>query len=412
LSPATETRFPSLAFFLTLAVLSSRLTKMAARLGLNRLPLRTATTRLLLPRPLLLTPTRIIAPAAALVPFSSPFRFYSSATPPATAPPAPTTHLDSANPIPPSKKSPEEKLGLSQRLKALFRKHGWSALVIYLLLSLLDFGLTFVFIYAVGADKVRAAEDWVLDTLGWRRKDGEPGKIKKAVDEWKEQHPRAAKKAEAVTPHIPAPSDMIKESEQKATPSSTEAGAVVSEPKSSYSAIASTAVLAYAIHKTLLLPVRVGVTVSWLSDPPRRLDASTLGILFERGLVQLQLPSDTHTNPRLSSSPPYRSPSPLVSFGHCNRELKPSRRLALYDCSLRHPPPSDGGATRLSPFAVTPHLQRSLLIYSTLAQMERWTRQVGRGSSNGGRSSRRSGQECTINFGSRRKRELIYPEWN
>lgn len=250
---------------------------MAARLALNRLPLRTATTRLLLPRPLL-TPTRIVAPAS-LLPAS--FRFYSS-TPPTAPATAPTTHLDPAHPIPASKKSPEEKLGLSQRLKALFRKHGWSALVIYLLLSLLDFGLTFLFIYAVGADKVRTAEDWVLDALGWRRKDGEPGKIKKAVDDWKEQHPRGAKKVEAVTPHIPAPSEMMKESEKKAAAvTSTEAGAVV-ESKSSYSAIASTAVLAYAIHKTALLPVRVGLTVSVPSPPqPRRLNASTHGIRLD-----------------------------------------------------------------------------------------------------------------------------------
>ncbi|ORY87510.1 hypothetical protein BCR35DRAFT_302302 [Leucosporidium creatinivorum] len=231
---------------------------MATRLAINRLPLRTINTTTRFPIPhLALSSTRIVVPSL----LSSSLRLYS--TTPSTAPPtAPTTHLDSANPIPPSKKSPEEKLGLSQRLKGLFRKHGWSALVIYLLLSLLDFGLTFVFIYAVGADKVRAAEDWVLDALGWRRKDGEPGKIKKAVDDWKEQHPRAAKKAEAVTPHIPAPSEVIKESEKAAAAApSTETGAVV-ESKSSYSAIVSTAVLAYAIHKTLLLPVRVGVTIA------------------------------------------------------------------------------------------------------------------------------------------------------
>lgn len=167
--------------------------------------------------------------------------------------PAPTTRVphssssssgeqSSAPPPPPEH---EEQLSRTQRLKALFRKHGWSALTIYLLLSLVDFGLSFLLIYAVGADKVRIAEDWVLDALGWRRKDGEPGKVKRAVDEWKEQHPRARK----ITPSVSLPEP----------PTQAE---LAQSGSNSYSAIASTAVLAYAIHKTLLLPVRIGLTAS------------------------------------------------------------------------------------------------------------------------------------------------------
>lgn len=227
---------------------------MAARLGLTR---NIPTTRLfnsfsprLVPRPFALA--RTASPSLSLA-----WRSYSSTTPPPAPPaPAPTTLLVPTPPSP-AKKSPEEKLGLSARLKALFRKHGWSALTIYLLLSLLDFTLCFLFIYAVGADKVRSAEDWVLDALGWRRrKDGEPGKMKLAVDEWKEQHPRMAK---SISHKSAAPA------EGASTPAPTpaagaEPGAVTES--NGYSAIATTAVLAYAIHKTLLLPVRVGVTVS------------------------------------------------------------------------------------------------------------------------------------------------------
>lgn len=59
---------------------------------------------------------------------------------------------------------------LSERLKHLFKTQGWPALVVYLALSAVDFGLTFLLIYAIGADRVREAEDWVLDKLAWRRK--------------------------------------------------------------------------------------------------------------------------------------------------------------------------------------------------------------------------------------------------
>lgn len=105
-------------------------------------------------------------------------------------------------------------------------------------MSLLDFSFVFLLVSAIGADRVRDAEDWVLDALEWRRKDGEPGKIQRAithkVDDWKhrEHHDEAV---------VPAPA--------------------VREP-SKYGAVATTAVLAYAIHKTLLLPVRVGITVA------------------------------------------------------------------------------------------------------------------------------------------------------
>lgn len=139
----------------------------------------------------------------------------------------------------------------TQRLKALFRKHGWTALAVYLALSAIDFGLTFALIYAVGADRVRQAEDWVLDTLGWRRKDGEPGKFKKAVDDWKEQHPRKRSKKDST--------EALEVTTTSVSPPSTKAD------DSGYSAMATTAALAYVIHKTALLPVRVGITVRHLA---------------------------------------------------------------------------------------------------------------------------------------------------
>lgn len=180
-------------------------------------------------------------------------RLYSASSSTPTPTPSETTNTNTTTK---KRQSPEEKLGLSARLKSLFRKHGWTALAIYLFLSLLDFTLTFLFIYAIGADKVRKAEDWVLVQLGWRRVDGEMGRMRRVVEEWKENHPRVTK---GVKGKIGA-----EEREQTKTEGPRPVDQTVDklEEERGYSSIATTAVLAYAIHKTLLLPLRVGVTVS------------------------------------------------------------------------------------------------------------------------------------------------------
>ncbi|GAA5824613.1 hypothetical protein JCM11251_000495 [Rhodosporidiobolus azoricus] len=161
----------------------------------------------------------------------------------------------------------DPKAPLTQRIKALFRKHGWTALVIYLLLSAVDFALCFLLVYSIGADKVREAEDWVLNHLGWRRKEGEdkaPGRIKQAVDGWKARHGKAPAVQDKPTgvsekelvgggeAHVPIESSIIPAAEMREKEAA----------EKGYSAYATTAVLAYAIHKTALLPFRVGLTVA------------------------------------------------------------------------------------------------------------------------------------------------------
>ena len=216
----------------------------------------------LLARPQLTLQQQRIIPSL-LLPLASPRRYYSvQPTPGQSTSSSSSAAAPSPAPQPVKRKSPEEKLGLSARLKALFRKHGWTALAIYLILSLLDFGLTFIFIYAIGADKVRAAEDWVLETLGGRRKDGEKGRVRKAVEEWKDNHPR-------VTGKKTAPKEEQVDSSQATTAEGPVEKTVDKLEDKGYSSIATTAVLAYAIHKTLLLPLRVGVTVSLGCLPPR-----------------------------------------------------------------------------------------------------------------------------------------------
>ncbi|GAA6058206.1 hypothetical protein JCM3770_005013 [Rhodotorula araucariae] len=153
------------------------------------------------------------------------------------------------------------KVPLTQRIKYLFRKHGWTALVVYLVLSAADFAACFLVISAVGADRVRDAEDWTLDHLGWRRKgdghDGaEAGKWRRAVDGFRER--RAAHHPSGAAAH-PSPAGA------EAVAAGASSGEVVEadrNERSAYSAYATTAVLAYAVHKTLLLPFRVGLTVA------------------------------------------------------------------------------------------------------------------------------------------------------
>ncbi|GAA6043672.1 hypothetical protein JCM8097_008601 [Rhodosporidiobolus ruineniae] len=173
-------------------------------------------------------------------------------------------HSSSSSSSPPP--DPDAKLPLTQRIKALFRKHGWTALVLYLVLSALDFGATFLLISAVGADRVREAEDWTLDKLGWKRKEaGEPGRFKAAVDGWRARHAGGGGGSKEVPTGV-SQKDLVGGGEAHEP---VEASALTAQQKKDaavadkgYSAYATTAVLAYAIHKTLLLPFRVGVTVA------------------------------------------------------------------------------------------------------------------------------------------------------
>ncbi|GAA5929479.1 Nat2p [Sporobolomyces koalae] len=160
---------------------------------------------------------------------------------------------------------PPGSLGLTARLKLLFKTHGWTALTLYLVLSFIDFSLTFLLVWSIGADKVKEFEDYILSSLGWRRSSSkkhleqgdaaDEGVLKQKVREWKEKHQDPERRLHPVKevqePNGGAPAEL-------GTVAAT--GAPARSPQG-YSAYATTAVLAYAIHKTALLPVRVGLTV-------------------------------------------------------------------------------------------------------------------------------------------------------
>lgn len=119
----------------------------------------------------------------------------------------------STNPLP-------QNATLSQRLKHLIKSYGWYALGVYLILSVLDFGVAFVGINLLGAEYVSRvatqAKHFVHDML--HSKPAEPG-----LDE-----------IDRATHHGQGGSE----------------------------GLWAMLVLAYTVHKTLFLPVRVGLTAA------------------------------------------------------------------------------------------------------------------------------------------------------
>jgi len=143
-----------------------------------------------------------------------------------------TARLSSTSPENKNPEDPDHTLppnaSLSQRLKHLIKTYGWYALGMYVVLSTLDFAIAFAAINLVGAEHVsrvaNAVKQVIADTI--HSKPAEPGR-----DE-----------IEAVAP-----------------------------PSSGHEGLYAMIVLAYTVHKTLFLPIRVGLTayltprfVGWL----------------------------------------------------------------------------------------------------------------------------------------------------
>lgn len=127
------------------------------------------------------------------------------------------TAPDSLNKGPSPSISAEEdvKLPITQRLKILFKKYRWSALTVYLGLSVADFGIAFLAVRAFGTEKIGRYEKIILkkveDTIGWKTKGTPP------------QHMQDSSEAASIWTEI---------------------------------------ALAYTIHKTLFALIRVPVTVA------------------------------------------------------------------------------------------------------------------------------------------------------
>ncbi|KIJ67673.1 hypothetical protein HYDPIDRAFT_173482 [Hydnomerulius pinastri MD-312] len=147
-------------------------------------------------------------------PRASPSRLFRTFTPrlTSTSPGSPRP-TDSGSSLPPD-------ATMSQRLKHLIKSYGWYALGVYLVLSALDFTVAFAGINLIGAEQVSHVAAYVKEAaLGLlNNKPPEPGR-------------------EEVE--------------------STAGGA------GSQEGLYAMLVLAYTIHKTLFLPVRVGLTAAF-----------------------------------------------------------------------------------------------------------------------------------------------------
>ncbi|MBW0530450.1 hypothetical protein O181_070165 [Austropuccinia psidii MF-1] len=119
----------------------------------------------------------------------------------------------------------EPKVGLFGKLRQLSKLYGSAALIVYALLSAADFGLSFLMIYLIGAEHVRTAEDWLLSQLNWKRAAS------------------TSPSSETLSTITTSTSDL-----------------------SESNFLWTTALVAYTIHKTILLPVRIGLT-AWITPP-------------------------------------------------------------------------------------------------------------------------------------------------
>ncbi|RUS22757.1 hypothetical protein BC937DRAFT_87172 [Endogone sp. FLAS-F59071] len=146
-------------------------------------------------------------------------------------------------PTPTPSTTPAEKP--AGRVRALLRQYGAPGVAVYLTVSAMNLGLTFLAVQSVGADGIKRLEDWLSSTFGrWAL--------------FQQRHPEGDEARDWVTTSGPMGAGEI----------SAERGQHGDQPS-----IASVFVVAYGIHKTLLLPVRVGLTAIITPILVRRLKA-------------------------------------------------------------------------------------------------------------------------------------------
>ncbi|KAG6915395.1 hypothetical protein DXG01_011714 [Tephrocybe rancida] len=162
-----------------------------------------------------------ILPIVRLRPLVVPSRHrFFNFSPARLSPRDPITPPPSDDPTPPPSLPPDATL--SQRLKHLIKSYGWYALGIYLVLGALDFGVAFAGVNLLGAEYVSQVATNVKQTI-----------------------------TSVLHSHPPEPG-LDEMDNSGARPG--QAG-----QEGLYAMI----VLAYTIHKTLFLPVRVGVTAAF-----------------------------------------------------------------------------------------------------------------------------------------------------
>ena len=152
-----------------------------------------------------------------------------------TPPPAPTptraTAADITKPPTPEFEEPP-KGGFRQRLRAIMTRYGWWAVGVYLVVGTVDLSMIFAFVHFYGGDKVREMEHTVR---GWF------GLAKKEVEDALQNAP---------SPDTEKPRPLVAPQQE-----STDMQELIRQLSAEF-------VLAYGIHKTLLLPPRAAITAA------------------------------------------------------------------------------------------------------------------------------------------------------
>ncbi|KAK4688316.1 N-terminal acetyltransferase 2, partial [Tremellales sp. Uapishka_1] len=133
---------------------------------------------------------------------------------------------------------------VTAKLRALMKKYGKYAIVMYTALSLVDFSLCFLAVHSIGADKI---EPYISSGFHFYRvkRYGEEGAERIESAEKKEKEEKLAQEREA---------DALLTPEERKRKKNSGWGS-----RALWAEIA----LAYGIHKTALLPFRAGLTVAW-----------------------------------------------------------------------------------------------------------------------------------------------------
>ncbi|EJD02986.1 uncharacterized protein FOMMEDRAFT_123113 [Fomitiporia mediterranea MF3/22] len=163
--------------------------------------------------------------------FCSPLRTNSP-----SPPRSPTSPSSPSNPGSASASEGKDAKSFSERLKHLIKTYGWYALGVYIIIGTLDFGVSFAAINFIGAEHVARVTDAVKSQI-----------------------------SSLIHSTPPEPG---RQEYETAPPYGSGMGLGLGRKESLYAMI----VLAWTVHKTLLLPVRVGLTaaftprlVNWLT---------------------------------------------------------------------------------------------------------------------------------------------------
>ncbi|KAI1875566.1 uncharacterized protein JN550_001852 [Neoarthrinium moseri] len=141
----------------------------------------------------------------------------------------------------------QEPQGLSARLKKLSREYGWTAVGVYLALSVLDFPFCFLLVRVVGTDRIGEIEHYITSNV----KKLIPQRLK---DRWHE-YQKALKQAEKenlgndeISEHVEMAGWGVQEAEER---------------NKAEASLGTQLALAYAIHKSFIF-IRVPLTAAVL----------------------------------------------------------------------------------------------------------------------------------------------------